>query len=130
MGRKERRKQQRLTEKEARAEYKKIYLNELNKMRKNILKDYCDRYVQLSIAATLLAVKDEKGLSENMELTVEMKGYRLKKKVFHINFSNKTAIDIINQYSEMGRHFEMGIKQVFHDLGLPLGYNKRILKEI
>lgn len=66
MGRKERRKQQRLTEKESRAEYKKIYLNELNKMRKNILKNYCDRYVKLSIAATLLAVKDEKGLSENM----------------------------------------------------------------
>ena len=67
---------------------------------------------------------------ENMELTVEMKGYRLKKKVFHINFSNKTAIEIINRYPKMGRHFEMGIKQVFHDLGLPLGYNKRILKEI
>ena len=66
MGRAEKRKQKRLNEKEARAEYKKIYLNELNKMRKNILKDYCDRYVQLSIAATLLAVKDEKGLSENM----------------------------------------------------------------
>lgn len=66
MGRKERRKQRRLNEKEARAEYKKIYLTELNKMRKNILKDYCDRYVQLSIAATLLAIKDERGLSENM----------------------------------------------------------------
>ena len=34
MGRAEKRKQKRLNEKEARAEYKKIYLNELNKMRK------------------------------------------------------------------------------------------------
>lgn len=34
-------------------------------MRKNILKDYCDRYVQLAISATLLAVKDEQGLSDD-----------------------------------------------------------------
>lgn len=67
---------------------------------------------------------------ENMNLTIEMKGYRLKKKTFDINLLNKTAIEIINQYPEMGRHFELGIKQVFHDLGLSLGYNKRILKEI
>ncbi len=67
---------------------------------------------------------------ENTNLTIEMKGYRLKKKTFDINLLNKTAIDIINQYSEMGRHFELGIKQVFHDLGLSLGYNERILKEI
>lgn len=67
---------------------------------------------------------------ENMDLTVEMKGYKKKKRTFDINLLNKTAIDIINQYPEMGRHFELGIKQVFYDLGLPLGYNKRILKEI
>lgn len=78
MGRKERRKHQRLTEKEARAEYKKIYLNELNKMRKNILKDYCDRYVQLAISATLLAVKDEQGLSDD----TAKKSFRKNKQYF------------------------------------------------
>lgn len=67
---------------------------------------------------------------ENMNLTVEIKGYKKKKRTFNISLLNKTAIEIINQYPEMGRHFELGIKQVFHDLGLSLGYNERILKEI
>lgn len=60
---------------------------------------------------------------ENMDLTVNMRGHKNKRKTFNISLLNKTAIDIINQ-------FELGIKQVFHDLGLPVGYNKRILKEI
>ena len=67
---------------------------------------------------------------ENMDLTVNMRGHKNKRKTFNINLLNKTAIEIINEYPEMGWHFELGIKQVFHDLGLPLGYNKRILKEI
>ena len=48
------------------------------------------------------------------------------------NFRKKTALQALKYHcgpNGWGRHFEDGIKQVYHDLGLPLGYNVSCLKD-
>lgn len=56
-------------------------------------------------------------------LYVRFKGYKEKSKYLVLNnMSSFTANQVIQSIPNMGRHFEDGIHQVWHDLGLPLGY--------
>lgn len=45
------------------------------------------------------------------------------------NFKDKTALDVLNKYTELGRHFEDGILEIYHYLEIPLGYVVPILRE-
>lgn len=54
----------------------------------------------------------------------------LKKKKLRIrNFRDRMACEVLQKYPNLGRHFEEGIKTVYHDLGLPL-CNKPALKDL
>lgn len=46
------------------------------------------------------------------------------------HFDQFSAVEIIQAYLALGRHFEDVIHQVYHTLGLPLGYVVPILKEV
>lgn len=49
------------------------------------------------------------------------------------DFKNKTAVRAIRHHCGphgWGRHFEEGIMQIYHDLGLPLGYVKSVLRDL
>lgn len=69
MGRKEKRKQQRIKKKEI-SKRKFKGFKEVQRAEKVGIKFLCQQYMKLSVAATLLAVKDEKGLSKEMTTRV------------------------------------------------------------
>lgn len=46
------------------------------------------------------------------------------------HFDQFSAVEILQTYPALGRHFEDVIHQVYHTLGLPLGYIVPILKEV
>lgn len=66
-------------------------------------------------------------------LYVRFKSYTrgLKPKYLTVHhFDQFTAVEILQAYPALGRHFEDIIHWVYHTLGLPLGYAVPILKEV
>jgi len=66
-------------------------------------------------------------------LYVRFKSYTrgLKPKYLTVHhFDQFTAVEILQAYPALGRHFEDIIHWVYHTLGLPLGYVVSILKEV
>lgn len=57
------------------------------------------------------------------------KGFKSKYLIVQ-HFDQFSAVEIIQAYPALGRHFEDVIHQVYHTLGLPLGYVVPILKEV
>lgn len=46
------------------------------------------------------------------------------------HFNQFSAVEVIQTFPDLGRHFEDAIHQAYHTLGLPLGYVVPILKEV
>lgn len=53
-----------------------------------------------------------------------------KKKIEIQNFSEKTAIEVFNENKQFSTPFYDGVMRVYKDLGLPLGFRTRELKDI
>ena len=65
------------------------------------------------------------------DMQVVFSGYKVKCKYLTIeNFKQFDAVSIINKLPQYGRLFEEAILGAYHDLGLPLGYTKPILRDL
>ena len=67
---------------------------------------------------------------ENISVTISGHKHLPKQHIVINNYKCKTAVEIINeQFKYMGNELQSDLLVVYHDLNLPLGYNKHYLKD-